>query len=274
VNEKLVDWLRIESPAREVYERPPLVLALCQVRFSTIFGLDDSRVAPFQQEIESRYPNPNKQQQMTVPFGASINQLAAPSSSAHWQFSDDSGDWTVTLTNEFVSLETRAYKKFEDFLERLDWVLQVLVSTVNPSSVRRIGLRYINEVRSESQNWSGIVRQELLGALSIDAFRENCEQAIQLSVFRLGDAKVTFNYGVFQTGTTVVPKPETPQPHDPFYLMDIDVYQEFNPPNLLKMKPPDVGRIVGSYHESIGRLFRWATTDSYRASLGVRQDDR
>jgi uncharacterized protein (TIGR04255 family) len=277
VDQSLVDWLRAEAPERQVYERPPLVLALCQVRFTTRFGFGEASVAPFQEAIEDRYPNSDRQQQVAaIQVGSASGQIALqpPVSNVLWQFTDESGDWTVTLTNEFVTLETRAYARFEHFLERLTWVLDVLVRTVKPTLVRRIGLRYIDEIRTEDQNWAGIIKQELLGALAIDAFRDNCEQSLQVLTLRLDQAKVTLNHGVFPSGSTVVPKPGTVQPQEPFYLLDIDMYQEFNPPASLKMDPAAVCQYVEGYHDSVGRLFRWATTEVYRASLGVREDVR
>jgi uncharacterized protein (TIGR04255 family) len=277
VDQGLVDWLQAEAPERRVYARPPLALALCQVRFATKFGLNDSSVAPFQEALESDYPNPDRQQQLAaIQVGGQVSQigLQAPIPETLWKFTDETGDWTVTLTQDFVTLETRAYAHFDDFLARLRRVLEIVDRTIRPRVGRRIGLRYINEIRSTNREWAAIIQHQLLGALAIPSIRDSTEQAIQVLTLRAREARINLQHGVFPTGTTIVPKPGLQVPTEPFYLLDIDMYQDFNPPQSLRMDPLVISEHIEQYHETISRLFRWATTNEYRASLGEHDDVR
>jgi uncharacterized protein (TIGR04255 family) len=273
----LVEWVRAEAPERRVYVRPPLALALCQIRFSTRFGLGDAGVAPFQEAIEEEYPNPDRQQEVaTIQVGGGAGQLGMQTQapSTLWKFTDDTGDWTVTLTQDFVALETRAYADFDDFLARLRRVLQALVRTVRPGVGRRIGLRYINEIRSAEPDWSSVIRGELLGVLAFEPFRSHCDQSMQVLSLRAGEARINLQHGWFPKGTTVVPKPGTPADDQPFYLLDVDMFREFPPPKSLKMDASVISGYVEGYHATVSELFRWATTDEYRASLGERNHAR
>jgi uncharacterized protein (TIGR04255 family) len=255
------------------------MLALCQIRFATKFGLNDSGVAPFQEEIEDEYPNPERQEefaaiQVAGPAGQ-VGEAQLPRTlGLLWKFTDPTGDWTVTLTQDFITLETRAYANFDDFLERLQRVLQALVQTVKPGIGRRIGLRYINEIRSSEQDWTRIIRSEVLGMLTIAPIQSNCDQAIQILSLRDGEARINLQHGAFPTGTTVVPKPDSRKNDLPFYLLDIDMYREFNSPQHLKVDPSVICKQVEEYHSVTSELFRWATTDEYRASLGESRDVR
>lgn len=271
MSQELVEWLRTEAPLRRVYERPPLTLALCQVRFATRFGLSDLGVAPFQEAIEDQYPNPERQELLAaIQMGGSPGQAGfqTQTPSTLWKFTDESGDWTVTLTQDFVTLETRAYSDFKDFLTRLQRVLKALIQTVKPSVGRRIGLRYINEIRSTERDWLDIIRTELLGVLAIDPLRYSCDQALQALSLQAGEARINLQHGLFPIGTTVVPKPGVQTTSDPFYLLDVDMYQEFAPPKTIKMDASMLLERVKEYHATVSDLFRWATTDEYRASLG------
>ena len=269
----LVGWLGSEAPDRQVYERPPLAIALCQVRFTTRYGLAEAVVGKFQEAIESEYPIPDQQQVTAVPLGGVLG-IQSPPQVMQWQFADNAGDWTVTLTSDFVTLETRAYQDFDEFLSRLRRVLQTLIITINPRFGRRIGLRYINEIRSENRDWSSIIRPEILGPLTIEPLSENCDQAFQVLSLRAGEARITLQHGPFQTGSTVLAKPGTSPHSEPFYLIDIDMYQDFNPPKALKMDETAICRQVEDYHVTVGELFRWITTDEYRKSLGERDNAR
>jgi uncharacterized protein (TIGR04255 family) len=277
VRQGLVEWLHAEAPERRVYAHPPLTLALCQVRFAAKFGLNDPGVAPFQEAIEGEYPNPERQQEIAaIQLGSpgSLHDVQAQPPVLLWKFIDKTGDWTVTLTQDFVALETRAYADFDDFLDRLRRVLLALIGTVNPTVGRRIGLRYINEIRSAERTWSDIIRADLLGVLMIDSFQSACDQAIQVLSLRAGEARINLQHGLFPTGTTVVPKPGMQAGVDPFYLLDVDMYQEFAPPQSLKMDASMISDYVANYHASVSELFRWATTDEYRNSLKECNDVR
>lgn len=277
MGQDLAEWLHTEAPMRRVYERPPLALALCQVRFATKFGLNDLGVGPFQEAVQTEYPNPERQQELltTIQMGSPAGQIGLQSQtpSTLWKFTDLTGDWTVTLTQDFLTLETRAYADFDDFLARLHRIVQALTETVKPGVGRRIGLRYINEIRSAERAWPEIIRTELLGVLGVDPIRYNCDQSLQVLSLGAGEARINLQHGVLPTGTTVVPKSGTQAETDPFYLLDVDTYQEFAPPKTLKMDASMVSEHVRSYHAIVSDLFRWATTDEYRASLGERHHE-
>lgn len=268
----LVEWLHTAAPARTVYAHPPLALALCQVRFASKFGLGDSIAGAFQKAIQVEYPIPERQQQQL----ASLSVVGAPvqigfqtePSNALWKFTDLEGNWTVSLTQDFVTIETRAYAHFDDFINRLRRVLQALIETVEPGLGRRIGLRYINEIRSTELAWTDIVRPELLGVLAIEPFRVSCDQAVQLLSLRANEAQINMQQGLFPIGSTVVPKAGEQPGATPFYLLDIDMFQQFDPPTSLEMDATKILEYVRVFHATISELFRWATRDEYRASLG------
>jgi uncharacterized protein (TIGR04255 family) len=276
----LVGWLHAAAPARKVYARPPLILALCQVRFTTKLSINNAvSVAPFQDAIQDEYPEPAPptvqvaQVQLTGPGG----QLSGTSAgqSIQWQFSDLAGNWSVVLTPDYVTLETRSYEHFDDFSDRLQRVLRALVSTIKPAVGRRIGLRYINEIRPGHTEWHRVVRSELLGPLSIEEVRLSCSQSFQLLQLEAGDARINLQHGYLARGTTVAPRAGEEPSEEPAYLVDIDMFRDFvAPSSTLPMDSKLIGNMVDSYHATVSGLFRWAVTDEYRASLGELPDVR
>lgn len=274
----LVGWLHAEAPDRVVYDRPPLALALCQIQYATKYGAGDSGVALFQEAVEGEYPNPEERIETTsIEIGGPIGPigrigLQTSQASPSWRFTDESGDWTITLTKSFITLETRTYTEFGEFLRRLRKVLRTAVETVKPGKATRVGLRYINEIRVGHRHWDHVLRKELIGVLAIDAFRENCEHSTQFVLLRAGDAKINFNHGYFPEGTTVVPKPGATAGSEPFYLIDIDMYREFGSSETFRVDSASISQCVRTYHDTIAELFRWCTTDEYRASLGANED--
>jgi uncharacterized protein (TIGR04255 family) len=271
------DWLDLDVPPREVFERSPLVLALCQVRYSPVLSVSSPMsVAPFQQAIIDRYPVTSEERNVNVQVSGdfSTNQASVQSSlgPVSWRFADTDDTWTVVLTPEFLTLETRSYHDFADFVDRLDYLLRALAKHIGPRVGLRIGLRYVNEVRPDNQDWASVVRPELLGPLFVPALARHTKQAIQHVQLRGPDGVgVNIQHGLFPEGTVINPRPDVTPPSSPFYLFDVDVYQEFRP-GVLPVKATVVCDHVRQYHDVVSRLFRWSVTEAYTATLGRRSD--
>jgi uncharacterized protein (TIGR04255 family) len=179
----------------------------------------------------------------------------------------------VALTTEFVTLETRSYADFQDFLDRLREVLDALVNIFRPTIGTRVGLRYVNELRPGHEDWSRVVRPELLGPLAVPEVGALVVHADQQFQLRDPDGlAVQLAHGLVPGGSSVQPKLGEEPAQTPFYLLDMDVFQEFPHPGSLLMDPAAICTRVATFHEVVSRLFRWAITPEFAATLGVRDD--
>jgi uncharacterized protein (TIGR04255 family) len=270
----LKERLRLPESSQVVFERPPLVLTVFQVRFSNHPEItEQSYVEPFRQAIQDRYPTFSPLQQVGVQFDALSGQ-PQPLETNHWRFSDEGENWVVVLAPDFLALETRRYEHFEDFLSQLRFVLDALVEHVRPRIGIRLGLRYINEIRIGTESVSSIIRRELLGPLSVAEFEEHTARSFQeITLDFSEDQAIQIRHGLFPDGTVVQPRPTEQPPTGPFYLLDFDAYRTFSAPARLKMEPDIIHNHVKEYHGDIEKLFRWSMTEEFTDSLGVRTDD-
>lgn len=270
-----VGWLQLPTQPRTVFERTPLALAICQVRFPVMLNVSNpGTVAAFQAAIQNDYPIGTSVTQLGVAFSLQAGQIAGMQNQTPtvlWRFADANDDWTVVLSQEFISLETRSYESFEDFEARLRRVLDALADSVRPKHYTRIGLRYINELRPGHQDWSTVVRSELLGPMSVSALSDRgLRWSQQILLEGPEGKKLHVQQGVVPSGTTVERRAGEDEPApEPFYLLDIDAYQEFTRP-LPEMSVTKISEQVRAAHETTSEFFRWAITESYAASLGVR----
>lgn len=275
-----LDWLDLVAPPRVVFERTPLALALCQIRYAPILSVSHpAAVAPFQQAILNDYPIASQEQNLSIQVEGELGKNQAQASvqsglgSISWRFTDTEDNWTVVLTPEFVTLETRAYNHFSDFLARLEQVLKALTKHIRPTVGVRIGLRYINEIRQDELDWTSVIRPELLGPLASPELAVRTHQSVQQVLLRWPgeDRGVNITHGLLAGGAAVAPRLNAQPPSGPFYLLDIDVYQEFQP-GALTMKPGPVRERVREYHDVVSLLFRWSVMEAYSATLGRRED--
>ena len=153
--------------------------------------------------------------------------------SQRWQFSDQDDNWKIVLSQDFLTLETRNYEHFEDFLDRLSEALEALVEHVQPTVGTRLGLRYINEIRLDdldNMDWLDVVRPELLGPVSLPELVKNTTQVISMQQLLLHypqDLGINIQHGLVPSGTTVRLRPQEQAPNNAFYLLDFDVFQDF-----------------------------------------------
>ncbi len=231
-------------------------------------------VAVFQTAIQDDYPVVTPLTQLGVSFSVQAGQVAGMQSQTPtvlWRFADANDDWNIVLSQEFVSLETRSYESFEDFQARLQRVLDALVETVRPKHYTRIGLRYINELRPGHQEWSTVVRKELLGPMTVSGLSKQALRWSQQILLEGPEGeKLHIQQGIVPEGTTVERRPgDEEAAQEPVYLLDMDAYLEFARP-LPEMSVAKIIEQVNVAHETTSEFFRWAITKSYATSLGVR----
>lgn len=267
--------LQLPEPENVVFERPPLVLAVFQVRFSSLVEVasQDYDIKPFRNAIEDEYPHFTPVKQVAVQVDVRSGE-PKQTETVQWRFTDESANWTVVLASDFLTLEVRRYKHFPEFTSRLRSLLSALVKHVRPKIGTRLGLRYINEIRVGAERLSSIVRPELLGLLAVPELESHAAQCSQEAVLRLPDDQtIQMRFGFFPDGSTVQPPPGQQSPSGPFFLLDFDAYKMFSAPILLRMEPESIGEYVDRYHNEIEKIFRWSMTEKFTESLGVRRHD-
>jgi uncharacterized protein (TIGR04255 family) len=272
----LLDELGLADVERVVFTRPPLMLVVCQVRFTPVLSVTVPQfVAPFQRAIKDEFPILTHVTQVQVEMEVSAeHSVEGRSLSPTWRFADRSGTWTAVLAPDSFALETRQYTHFDEFIERLQRVLAALKEHIQPEGGSRLGLRYINEIRAETGSPAKALRSELVGLLSAPEFGDHATLAIQEVQLQFSDAQsIHVRHGLLPEGSTVEPRSGQPPPAGPFYLLDFDAFRTFSELKLLPMNPETIYLHVTEYHSAIERLFRWAVTDEYTRSLGVRNDN-
>ena len=274
MDHSLVELLGLEDVSHAVYRKSSLVLALCQVRFNPILSIaNPASVAPFQLAIQDLYlmtaPPPPP---IAVQFAPGVPvQVQQPIAGGPWIFTDADDNWRLVLAQDAISLETRVYQSFSDFLERLRHVLTALVQHIQPVVVTRVGLRYINEIRSDDKDrLASFISQELLGPLSVSQFQAGAVQSMQELLLRYeGGYGINIRHGLLPNGTTVQPRNGEEVSRVPFYLLDFDAFVELAKPRGVPLDIDTVCEQVRDFNRTNYRLFRWSVTDQYESTLEV-----
>lgn len=257
------DLLPLADRARLVLARPPLAVVICQVQYLDVPTVQDPGfVAAFQAAISATYPSASvqpRQVQLSMDPTGMRQQM-----SIQWAYADADDTWHVVLAGDSLSLETRCYTRFEEFVERLEALLVALCEHIRPVQLSRLGLRYVNEIRVSDMEWTRIIRRELLGVLADPTLSGLTAHHIGDMQLHAGEQHmVQLHHGWFPQGTTVRPREGEAVPDQPFYLLDFDAFENYSGAGSPGLDVAALCSRVTTFHRNIYRLFRWAISDEY-----------
>ena len=147
----MVNPLTCPVPPEVPLTNPPLKLALAQIRFPANLGInqpDSPAVAAFQKDLGEDYPNYQRIMDGSITLN-NIGEPVATSSAPRHVFKSDSGDWGVSLTQDFVSLTTISYQTKDDFAEKVHRIAESIKKCVDPHHATRLGIRFFNRIEEE-----------------------------------------------------------------------------------------------------------------------------
>lgn len=177
-----------------------------------------------------------------VSAGASVESSMTPSAEARlWKFSSEDEQWVATLATSYVSLETTAYVRFEDFLERLISVQETFQELYPVTRFTRVGLRYINVFDQEKfpGGWANRFNHHLLGPSADKLIGDSITRTQLVFVASEPNWTVTIRSGG----------------DDKSYRLDLDHS------NQASIAKEQVRGLVEDYHRRNYQLFRWAITN-------------
>lgn len=251
------------APPREVpLARAPLVRVIAQVRFPLVVAIEQRDfIAPFQESIRGRYPILRQQQIQGVLLGTT-GLMPQPPQTA-WRFSDDTQCWRISLTPEFLALETVAYASRSDFITRFRGAVSALAAHVNPKLIDRLGVRYVDRVAGDTlKDIAALLNPEVRGILgtpiAVDATHSICE-----SMFLLDGDRMIARWGSLPPGATVDPAAIEPI-NEPSWILDLDMFSAAPTPFSVEQTVQDAARFA----ERIYTMFRWAVTDEFLRRFG------
>lgn len=253
-------------PPEEVPLRnAPLVRVIGQVRFSPILAVAGAEfIAPFQEAIRSRYPVLRQEHTQGIQFGHE-GVGVAPKQIA-WRFSDVGETWRLSLAPDFVALETTAYASRNDFVDRMQVLLEAVAEHIGPAVVLRIGLRYIDRITGKDiDDIATFVRPEMLG-IANTSLSQHVRHALSETLLDVPDgaAQLLARWGRLPAGAMVDPNAIEPIP-EPSWILDIDMFSTQQCPFAADQLVADFGRFA----ERLYTFFRWTVTDQFLSHYGA-----
>ncbi len=258
----ILDPLVAPLPPEVPLKNAPLVRVIAQLRFPEILAIEQRDfVAPFQETIRSAYPVLREEQAQGILLGPGGVATAKPQ--VAWRFSDVAGHWRVSLTPEFLALETTKYVSRSDFFDQLKSLAKALDEHIDPGQIDRLGVRYIDRITGNAvDNIANLIRPEVRGITGTIAATHTVH-ALSESMFDLSDARVLARWGCLPPGATVDPAAIEPAT-EKSWILDLDMFSSAPMPFVVDHVVAEAQR----YAERIYTIFRWAVTDKFLLICG------
>lgn len=130
--------------------KQPLVLVLCQVRFSPVRQMAQY-IPAIQEEFRRQgYPieNAGKVQQVAI-TPAGVRQVEQE----QWEYRTKDESRSIVVLQDSVTVQTTSYSRFEEFAEQLRFALATVLEKTEGDKygvIQRIGLRYVDLIRPDA----------------------------------------------------------------------------------------------------------------------------
>ena len=247
-----------EAP-RVVYNKNPLDKVICQLRFPPILKIDTEVPDKFQERIRDKFPEFSEKAEIKLPIFKSAKkdtptellQSITPTGNKNYEFSSEDKVWTINLTRTFIALSTKKYKRREEFREHFNAPLEALIDIYKPSSLSRVGLRYIDIIRRSELEldkvpWSELLKSHVLWLLGSSDVNKNIRSLQAQCQIDLEDKT-----SIARVMTALVDGHES---DEECFMIDTDFY------TTKKTAITDVDSKLDFFHTQGSRLIQWLIT--------------
>lgn len=259
-------------PNREVFLESPLALVAAEIRFTDAARLrqqatrDEITIA-----LEERFPfaEPVELTDVNVSAGA----LPQVSKRSGVVLKNSESTESITILSESLTYETTAYKDFDHLMAAVAAACQALVDVKVRPALRRIGLRYIDEVRvpehiSHVGEWDKWIDRRLVEHLDVGPEGVAATMTQGVTTYDLGGGRgLNIRYAALNQEPVVAPQHLRRKARfdaGPFFVLDFDGYQEFPADAETALTAEVVAESLAAVHEPCGRSFQRAITDKAR----------
>lgn len=259
---------------REVFPQTPLALVAAEVSFTDAPRLRKAEVLDdFAIAMEERLPVVEQTEESTFNFGPNLPlQMGGQVQGLRLMSRDKTSVLTVFPSR--LTYETTRYTEFPAFRDEFLNCVSALTQLKVRPAVRRVGLRYIDEIRIpgvgvDARSWAPWVDRRLVDHLSIGPKSAIAQRNEGLMIFNLGGGRgLNIRFAALPAGVVVTaPNPvrEVADKDQPFFVLDFDGYQEFDSYSATLLDADTIKDALDAVHPYAGEAFQESIGDKSRA---------
>ncbi|MEN6439674.1 MAG: TIGR04255 family protein [Syntrophobacter sp.] len=244
------------------YCRNFLTNVIARVDYQPILVLTREMPIDFQERIRQEFPRFQRSFpfKLTIPPEGEAQSVQKP---VFWQFKDKMESNTVTVSADFISCETKNYTKFNEFVQKLSSTYNTFCELYKPALIKRIGLRYVNQIEIKDGNpfdWDGFISSALTSQVrAFPTMQQDITRQMSQMQFSIDDMNLLFQFGFYNSEhPNRITKKE--------FILDYDCFTD------QETEPDKVLLRFGMLHIHISNLFEESIQDGFRNLMGVANE--
>lgn len=177
-----------------------------------------------------------------------------------WLFHNKMKSKFLEITSKHLVLHYKKYKNYKELQKNIESIVLTFIKAYNIKVVKRIGLRYKNEIKLPENNylnWKNYINNNFLGTLEFsDKNKKTVARLLTLLVLKEKEANINFQFGI--------PNKNYPNAvNSKEFILDFDCYSNIP----LNIEETNLIEKVNLYHEYIEELFELSITKKFRDLL-------
>lgn len=250
------------APVDEVHlTRAPLIRVLAQARFPSLAKLrDETAVTSFAAHLSQEYPLLEQRH--------AVNLLVTPTGTSQqeagqriWVLQSSDEVWKITLSDNFMALETKGYSSRNNFISHFEYAISKLNEEIRPPYIERLGLRYMNRINDRQligARLQNMIRSEMQGGLATTRPDDvQLRHSLSDTLFIDGDYAIQVRCGILPPRAVL--DMDIEPLNDVVWVLDIDSFRE-------QRLPPSSDELVAvlrSLADRAYKMFRWVVNDDF-----------
>ncbi|MCE5248922.1 TIGR04255 family protein [bacterium] len=205
------------------YAKNFLTNVIFRIDFSPILKIDTELPIELQEKVRMEFPEYNNKienliQTTKLPDGEI--KLERPGIHNIHRIYNPKKNKTILIQYNFVSLENQKYINFHDFKNDVKNLYDVFSVIYRPLNIKRIGLRYINEIIIRTGNpleWNNYINTKLISPIDFFNDKDTLSRIMTTSTINKEDLSINYICGIYN--------PEYPAKISrKEFIIDIDCY--------------------------------------------------
>lgn len=178
----------------------------------------------------------------------------------------------LVITPDSLTYETTKYSDFDDLLKIIAKACEALIESMAKPQLRRIGLRYIDEIRvpdpiTDIRQWAKWIAPQLTAPLEVGPDDMIARVTEGIATYDLGDGRgLNIRHAALNQEPIVASSYLKRPTHSagPFFVLDFDGFRDFSTAEAAQMTSALVTENLAAVHEHCGAAFQRSITDAAR----------
>lgn len=167
---------------------------------------------------------------------------------------------SIILNYNSLLISYKFYDGFDRMRDEFIKVLSKIFEIYNDTQIRRVGIRYINQIEileKNPTNWESYINEGLISCISFSNLNKSISRAMSNMEYNFENYKLRFQYGIFNPDYPAKVKRKQ-------FILDYDCYNDG-----LYENTNVITTFLDESHEKIKELFEESITDGLRDEMNL-----